>query len=145
MDIPASNVSRSSSREIILQQAESLTANEPDWVCNAANLSALIYWSLEKISWAGFYVFDGKELVLGPFQGRPLAPVSRWTRVYAAQPPSSAAPWLCPTSMSLRVTLPATPHHSQRWLCRSSPMAGFLAFSMSTVLIWPGLTQKPHS
>ena len=71
MDILASNVSRSSSREIILQQAESLTANEPDWVCNAANLSALIYWSLEKISWAGFYVFDGKELVLGPFQGKP--------------------------------------------------------------------------
>jgi L-methionine (R)-S-oxide reductase len=71
MEIPTSDVSRSNSRETMLRQAESLTANEPDWVCNAANLSALIYWSLEKISWAGFYVFDGKELVLGPFQGKP--------------------------------------------------------------------------
>lgn len=71
MDIMTTDISRSSSRETILKQAESLTANEPDWVCNAANLSALIYWSLERISWAGFYVFDGKELVLGPFQGKP--------------------------------------------------------------------------
>ena len=71
MDIPSTDVSRSNSSEIILTQAESLTENEPDWVCNAANLSALLYWSLERINWAGFYVFDGKELVLGPFQGKP--------------------------------------------------------------------------
>jgi len=70
MDIPSTDVSRSNSSEIILTQAESLTENEPDWVCNAANLSALLYWSLERINWAGFYVFDGKELVLGPFQGK---------------------------------------------------------------------------
>ena len=63
--------SRSNSNEIILKQAVSLTENEPDWVCNAANLSALLYWSLERINRAGFYVFDGKELVLGPFQGKP--------------------------------------------------------------------------
>ena len=65
------DVIRTNSRETIIKQAESLTAGETDWVCNAANLSALIYWSLEGISWAGFYVFDGRELVLGPFQGKP--------------------------------------------------------------------------
>jgi len=57
--------------ELIVKQAEALIAGERSWVCNAANLAALIYWSLEKISWAGFYIFDGTELVLGPFQGKP--------------------------------------------------------------------------
>ena len=59
------------SSETILKQAEALIAGETDWICNAANLAALIYWSVERISWAGFYIFDGKELVLGPFQGKP--------------------------------------------------------------------------
>jgi GAF domain-containing protein len=71
MDITSTNISRSNSSEVILKQAESLTMDEPDWICNAANLSALLYWSLDRINWAGFYIFDGKELVLGPFQGKP--------------------------------------------------------------------------
>ena len=60
-----------SSSETILKQAEALIADETDWICNAANLAALIYWSVERISWTGFYIFNGKELVLGPFQGKP--------------------------------------------------------------------------
>lgn len=71
MDITSTDVSRSNSSEVILKQAESLMAGETDWVCNAANLAALLYWSLDRINWAGFYIFDGKELVLGPFQGKP--------------------------------------------------------------------------
>lgn len=35
-----------------------------------ANLSALIFEYLNDISWCGFYLLDGNELYLGPFQGK---------------------------------------------------------------------------
>jgi GAF domain-containing protein len=35
------------------------------------NLSALIYATLPELNWVGFYFFDGRELVVGPFQGKP--------------------------------------------------------------------------
>lgn len=44
---------------------------EPNAVANLANASALLKFSLPDTNWAGFYLFDGKELVLGPFQGLP--------------------------------------------------------------------------
>lgn len=50
--------------------ADALTAGEPDAVANMANLSALIWQMLPDLNWAGFYRFDGTELVLGPFQGK---------------------------------------------------------------------------
>jgi L-methionine (R)-S-oxide reductase len=37
----------------------------------AANLSALIFNALPALNWAGFYLYDGRELVVGPFQGLP--------------------------------------------------------------------------
>ena len=37
-----------------------------------ANVSALLFTSLEDVNWAGFYFMDSpSELVLGPFQGNP--------------------------------------------------------------------------
>ncbi len=36
-----------------------------------ANVSAMLYESLENLNWAGFYLLEGGELMLGPFQGRP--------------------------------------------------------------------------
>ena len=32
---------------------------------------ARIYATLPDLNWAGFYFFDGRELVVGPFQGQP--------------------------------------------------------------------------
>ncbi len=55
----------------LLQQARGLLLDEHDLIANAANFSALIFNSLPKLNWAGFYLFDGKELVVGPFQGKP--------------------------------------------------------------------------
>ncbi len=52
-------------------QAEGLLLVERDAIANAANLSALLYMSLEDVNWAGFYFLQGTELVLGPFQGKP--------------------------------------------------------------------------
>ncbi len=52
-------------------QAEHLLAGEPDRIANAANFCALLYHSLPDVNWLGFYFFDGRELVVGPFQGKP--------------------------------------------------------------------------
>lgn len=52
-------------------QAGALLAGEHDRIANAANLSALVYHALPDLNWAGFYFFDGTELVVGPFQGLP--------------------------------------------------------------------------
>ncbi|WP_058855178.1 GAF domain-containing protein [Nocardia jinanensis] len=52
-------------------QAAALLAGESDRTANAANLSSLVYHSLAEVNWAGFYFYDGRELVVGPFQGRP--------------------------------------------------------------------------
>ena len=40
-------------------------------ISDLSNISALIYDYLDEINWAGFYLFDGQKLVLGPFQGEP--------------------------------------------------------------------------
>ncbi len=55
----------------LIAQAGGLLAGERNLVANAANLSALLYHGLPDLNWAGFYLFDGRELVLGPFQGKP--------------------------------------------------------------------------
>jgi L-methionine (R)-S-oxide reductase len=52
-------------------ELDGLLADEPDFVANAANAAAAIYHALPQLNWAGFYFLHGRELVLGPFQGRP--------------------------------------------------------------------------
>ena len=55
----------------LAEQARALVHGEPDRIANAANLSALVYHALPDLNWVGFYFYDGKELVVGPFQGLP--------------------------------------------------------------------------
>jgi GAF domain-containing protein len=55
----------------LLEQARALMAGEPDRIANAANLSSLVYHALPDLNWVGFYLYDGNELVVGPFQGLP--------------------------------------------------------------------------
>jgi L-methionine (R)-S-oxide reductase len=55
----------------IARQAESLLHGERDRVANAANFASLVWHALPDLNWCGFYFFDGTELVVGPFQGRP--------------------------------------------------------------------------
>lgn len=38
---------------------------------NLSNISASIYDFMDDINWAGFYLYDGEGLVLGPFVGEP--------------------------------------------------------------------------
>lgn len=55
----------------LIESAQALVAGETDLIANAANVSALVYHSLPQLNWVGFYFFDGTELVVGPFQGKP--------------------------------------------------------------------------
>src|SRR5690606_32332755 len=52
-------------------QARALMMDERDRIANAANFSALIYHAVPQLNWCGFYFYDGRELVVGPFQGKP--------------------------------------------------------------------------
>jgi GAF domain-containing protein len=52
-------------------QAEGLFRGERDAIANAANLSSLIFTSLDDLNWSGFYFLKDGMLVLGPFMGRP--------------------------------------------------------------------------
>lgn len=57
--------------ELLCEQLRSLTAGVPHTVANLANASALIFDSLDRLNWAGFYILSGDTLILGPFQGKP--------------------------------------------------------------------------
>jgi GAF domain-containing protein len=50
-----------------------LLEGERDLVANAANMAALLFWSLRDLNWAGFYLVEPErgDLLLGPFQGKP--------------------------------------------------------------------------
>jgi GAF domain-containing protein len=50
-----------------------LLEGERDLVANAANMAALLFWSLRDLNWAGFYLLEPErgDLLLGPFQGKP--------------------------------------------------------------------------
>ena len=52
-------------------QLRSLLAGERDSVANMANFAALLFHSLPDLNWSGFYLLKDKQLVLGPFQGKP--------------------------------------------------------------------------
>ena len=64
----------------LLAQAESLIAGVPHPIANLANISALIYTTMDALNWAGFYLAEGDKLVLGPFQGKPACIEIPWGR-----------------------------------------------------------------
>jgi len=55
----------------ICEQLTELLGDERNFVANAANTSALLFQKLPDVNWVGFYIAEGKQLVLGPFQGKP--------------------------------------------------------------------------
>ena len=55
----------------LVNQARVLLANEPDRIAKAANFASLVFHGVPDLNWAGFYFYDGTELVVGPFQGKP--------------------------------------------------------------------------
>jgi len=60
----------------LCKAADAITQDEPDGVANMANIAALISEFVPALNWAGFYRVrqsssGDKELILGPFIGRP--------------------------------------------------------------------------
>ena len=60
--------SRQDIYDSLLPQIEALVSGEPSLIANLANTAAALkeafnFW------WVGFYLVEGEELVLGPFQG----------------------------------------------------------------------------
>ncbi len=52
-----------------LKQVKALLDPKDNLISNLSNLTAALKQAFAKISWAGFYLFDGTKLYLGPFQG----------------------------------------------------------------------------
>ena len=55
---------------LLSSQLKSLLTKEDNLISNLSNLTAAIKDTFEKVSWVGFYLFDGQKLYLGPFQGK---------------------------------------------------------------------------
>lgn len=62
---------KSEKYSLVCKQLKALISDEPNLIANLSNASALLNTFLDDINWVGFYLYDGKELVLGPFQGLP--------------------------------------------------------------------------
>ena len=57
--------------ERLKEQLALYTGEERDQTAVLSNASAVIALAFERSNWAGFYLVDGEELKLGPFQGKP--------------------------------------------------------------------------
>ena len=62
-----------SEKEVLYQtlneQLSLLLEGEPNVLANLSNASALLKSTFPNTVFSGFYLFDGNELILGPFQG----------------------------------------------------------------------------
>lgn len=54
----------------LLPQVEALISGEKNTIANLANIASAIKYAFDFL-WVGFYLVEGNELVLGPFQGPP--------------------------------------------------------------------------
>ncbi|SEF47155.1 GAF domain-containing protein [Bacillus sp. ok061] len=63
--------SRVQQYETVIKQLDALLTGESNVVANLSNASALLNQFLDRVNWVGFYVTEGDQLVLGPFQGMP--------------------------------------------------------------------------
>ena len=55
--------------QTVNEQLSFLIEEEPNVLANLSNASALLKTNFPNTVFAGFYLFDGNELILGPFQG----------------------------------------------------------------------------
>ncbi len=57
--------------DLMISQLRAFGESEPHFMPFLANASALLWQTLDRINWAGFYLIQGTDLLLGPFQGKP--------------------------------------------------------------------------
>ena len=56
--------------QLLVKQVKSLLRKEDNLITNLSNFTAALKQTFNKISWVGFYLYDGNKLYLGPFQGK---------------------------------------------------------------------------
>mgnify|MGYP003546526578 FL=1 len=56
--------------QLLFKQVKSLLRKEDNLITNLSNFTAALKQTFSKISWVGFYLYDGNKLYLGPFQGK---------------------------------------------------------------------------
>lgn len=61
---------RKTDYKLLNEMLKSLIEDSKYSISNLSNASALIYDSLERLNWAGFYIMEDGKLILGPFQGK---------------------------------------------------------------------------
>lgn len=66
--IAEKNASKREKYSTILPQLRALVEGEPNLIANLANIASILKEGLQ-FFWVGFYLVEGNELVLGPFQG----------------------------------------------------------------------------
>jgi L-methionine (R)-S-oxide reductase len=53
-----------------IELAKSLLESQPNQIALLSNATAFINDTVDQLNWAGFYLYDGKNLTVGPFQGK---------------------------------------------------------------------------
>lgn len=53
-----------------IELAKSLLETQPNQIALLSNASAFINDTVDNLNWAGFYLYDGEKLTVGPFQGK---------------------------------------------------------------------------
>ena len=56
--------------QLLTEQVLALAHQEPWYIPLLSNVSALLYETMDKLNWAGFYLVRDGSLILGPFQGK---------------------------------------------------------------------------
>jgi len=56
--------------KLLLKQVKNLLDKKDNLITNLSNFTAALKQTFSKISWVGFYLYDGTKLYLGPFQGK---------------------------------------------------------------------------
>lgn len=67
----ANNLSKEDKYKLAIEMIRRQFQEETNFIANLANTAAIIYHLIDGVSWSGFYLYDGTNLVLGPFQGKP--------------------------------------------------------------------------
>jgi GAF domain-containing protein len=56
--------------ELLEAQLSALLSGERNFIANAAQFAAFLYHEVVGLNWAGFYLAERDQLILGPFQGK---------------------------------------------------------------------------
>ena len=67
-ELKISNTTKEEKYSLLLTQIDALIFGETNLIANLANVAAALRQTFS-FFWVGFYIVEGNELVLGPFQG----------------------------------------------------------------------------